>query len=33
MVENNILLSTAYFAPVQYYSKFLKYKTIYIEQF
>lgn len=33
MVENNILLSTAYFAPVQYYSKFLKYNTVYIEQF
>lgn len=33
MVENNILLSTAYFAPIQYYSKFLKYDTIYIEQF
>ena len=33
MVENNILLSTAYFAPVQYYSKFLKYDTVYIEQF
>lgn len=30
---NTVLLSTAYFAPVQYYSKFLKYDEIYIEQF
>ena len=30
---NTVLLSTAYFAPLQYYSKFLKYEEIYIEQF
>ncbi len=30
---NSVLLSTAFFAPVQYYSKFLKYDEIYIEQF
>ncbi len=30
---NRILLSTAYFAPIQYYSKFLNYKEVYIEQF
>jgi hypothetical protein len=30
---NSVLLSTAYFAPVQYYSKFLKYDNVYIEQF
>lgn len=30
---NSILLSTAYFAPVQYYSKFVKYKTVYIEPY
>jgi len=29
----NILLSTAYFAPVQYYSKILNAETVYIEQF
>lgn len=30
---NSLLLSTAYFAPIQYYSKLLNYKEIYIEQF
>jgi hypothetical protein len=30
---NTILLSTAYFAPIQYYSKFLAYDQVYIEQF
>ena len=30
---NRILLSTAYFAPIQYYSKFLNYEEVYIEQF
>jgi hypothetical protein len=30
---NSLLLSTAYFAPIQYYSKFLNYDEIYIEQF
>jgi len=30
---NSLLLSTAYFAPIQYYSKFLNYEEIYIEQF
>lgn len=30
---NQILLSTAYFAPVQYYSKFLKFDEVFIEQF
>jgi len=29
----NILLSTATFAPVQFYTKLLMYKTIYIEQY
>jgi hypothetical protein len=32
-VKNNILLSTAYFPPVQYFSKFLQFERIYIEQF
>jgi hypothetical protein len=31
--KNNILLSTAYFPPVQYFSKFLQFERIYIEQF
>ena len=30
---NSLLLSTAYFGPIQYYSKFLNYEEIYIEQF
>ena len=30
---NSLLLSIAYFAPIQYYSKFLNYEEIYIEQF
>ena len=29
----NFLLSTAYFAPIQYYSKFLNAENVYIEQF
>lgn len=29
----SILLSSAYFGPIQYYSKFLKHNNIYIEQF
>ncbi|MCG6187678.1 WbqC family protein [Maribellus maritimus] len=34
MQDNNaILLSTAYFAPVQYYSMCLKYPLVYIERF
>jgi len=32
-LSGNILLSTAYFAPIQYYSKFLKAEKVYIEQF
>lgn len=32
-VINSILLSTACFAPVQYYSKILKAESVYIEQF
>ena len=31
-ISKNILLSTAYFPPVQYFSKFLKYEKVYIEQ-
>lgn len=31
--ETNILLSTAYFAPVQFYSRIIKHDKIYIEQF
>lgn len=31
--EKTILLSTAYFAPIQYYSKVLSYPEIYMEQF
>jgi len=31
--KNNILLSTAYFPPVQYFSKLLQFERIYIEQF
>lgn len=31
--ENSILLSTACFPPVQYFSKFLLFENIYIEQF
>lgn len=31
--KNNILLSTAYFPPVQYFTKFLQFDKIYIEQF
>ena len=30
---NAVLLSTAYFAPIQYYSKLLAYSMIYIEQY
>ena len=30
---NSILLSTAYFGPVQYYCKLLRYELVYIEQF
>ena len=33
MSDKSILLSTAYFAPIQYYSKFISYDTVYIEQF
>ena len=33
MTERIILLSTAYFAPIQYYSEFLKADKVYIEQF
>jgi hypothetical protein len=33
MSGKNILLSTAYFAPVQYYTEFLKADNVYIEQF
>lgn len=33
MLAENILLSTAYFAPIQYYSKFIGHSKIYIEQF
>jgi hypothetical protein len=33
MAETDILLSSAYFAPIQYYSKLLIAKTVYIEQF
>lgn len=33
MAETDILLSTAYFAPIQYYSKLLNAKTVYLEQF
>lgn len=33
MAENGILLSTACFAPVQYYTKMLIYKDIYIEKY
>lgn len=28
-----VLLSTAYFAPISYYSKLLSYSTVYVEQF
>lgn len=31
--QNTVLLSTAYFAPIQYYSKLLTYPNIYIEQY
>ena len=30
--SKNILLSTAYFPPVQYFSKFLQFENVYIEQ-
>jgi hypothetical protein len=33
MPEKKILLSTAYFAPIQYYSEFMKADKVYIEQF
>lgn len=33
MTGKEILLSTAYFAPIQYYSEFLKADKVYIEQF
>ncbi len=32
-MSTTILLSTAYFAPIQYYSEFLKAEIVYIEQF
>ena len=31
--NNSVLLSTAYFAPVQFYSMCVKYPVVYIEQF
>ena len=33
MTEPDILLSTAYFPPVQYLSKFIKYQTVWVEGF
>jgi len=33
MTNKSILLSTAYFAPIQYYSKFINHNKVYIEQF
>ncbi len=33
MPGKSVLLSTAYFAPIQYYSEFLSAETVYIEQF
>ena len=33
MFNNAINLSTAYFAPIQYYSKFLLYSEVFIERF
>lgn len=33
MAGIEVLLSTAYFAPIQYYSKLIKAETVYIEQF
>lgn len=32
-MENSILLSTAYFAPIQYYSKLVQFPNVLIEQF
>jgi len=32
-MENSVLLSTAYFAPIQYYSKLVQYPNVLIEQF
>ena len=31
--NNNILLSTAYFAPIHFYSRYIAHENIYIEQF
>jgi hypothetical protein len=31
--ENNILLSTAYFAPIHFYSRYINHQNIYIEQY
>lgn len=33
MTQNAILLSTAYFAPVHYYARFIHHPEVYIEQF
>lgn len=33
MTENAILLSTAYFAPVHFYSRFIYHSKVYVEQF
>lgn len=33
MTKNALLLSTAYFAPVHFYSRFINHPTVYIEQF
>lgn len=33
MTNKSILLSTAYFAPIQYYTKFINHNKVYIEQF
>ncbi|MRT94060.1 WbqC family protein [Ancylomarina sp. 16SWW S1-10-2] len=32
-MENTVLLSTAYFAPIQYYSKLIQFPNVIIEQF
>ena len=32
-MSGSVLLSTAYFAPIQYYTKFLIYEKLYIEQY
>lgn len=31
--DNNILLSTAYFAPIHFYSRYINHQNIYIEQY